>query len=551
MAGPDPVLPAARPTPAVLWLACAVSVLAALSPRDLWNPDETRYGRVAHEMAESGDWLVPRWNGAPYPEKPPLGFWAMAAAGKALGGVSPLAARLPCALLAALAVLATAALARRWFGDPALGDTAALLFATSGLVLWNGPRATLDLPMTAFSLLALLAGTRLVARPTLLAALACGAALGLGVLTKGPHALLVPLAALAGGAFAAGKPRRLLDPRWLVVLATAAAVVAAWLVPALVAGPEEYGRRLLGQLGSRLTGLDEPHDNPVWYLPPLLLAAGLPWTPAWVLGIAVAASRTRPPREDRFGLGACLFGAAVPLLLLSLPATKRDVYLLPLLPGLATLAAYALHRVGPGRRTGIALEAVAASLALVALAAFATPFLAPVLWPGDAHDVVAGPALATAPTAFALGAFGTLAAAAALAAHLRRGDPVAAARGAGVALLAASLVLALAVLPVFDPAKSWRSAAEAARAWPDRPVVMSRFRDAGLVWAMRPRVVEARDGTRAVLGPDAPEALVVFEDDAWRRLAARDPALAASATTVWLRRVGRTVQRMVRTRTGP
>jgi 4-amino-4-deoxy-L-arabinose transferase-like glycosyltransferase len=463
--------------------------------------------------------------------------------------VTPLSARLPGALLAAVAVFATAALARRWFGDPALGDTAALLFATSALVLWNSSRATLDLPMTACSLLALLAGTHLVARPTWTAALACGTALGLGVLAKGPHALLVPAAALVGGCFAAGKPRRLLDPRWLVVLGAAAAVVCAWVVPAVRAGPEAYGDRLLGQIASRWSGDAEPHQNPVWYLPALLLAAGLPWTPLWLLGARAAASRSGVPREDRFGLGASLAGAAAPLLLLSLPASKRDVYLLPLLPALAVLAAYALHRSAAARRTTPALAVVAAALAAVALAAFAAPFLGRAVWPGDAHDVVAGAALATGTTAFSLGAVGTLAAAGAYAAWSRRGDPVSAARGAGVAFLGAWLVLALAVLPVFDPAKSWRSAAEAAAAHPDRPVVASRFRDAGLVWAMRPRRVEGRDGTRAVLGPDAPRTLAVYEDPAWRRLEAKAPDLAATATTVWLRRVGRTVQRMVATGT--
>jgi 4-amino-4-deoxy-L-arabinose transferase-like glycosyltransferase len=146
-------------------------------------------------MERGGDRLVPRWNGAFDAEKPPLVYWLMAASGRLAGEVDPVAARLPCALLAGLSVLLTAALARRWFGEPAIGVTAALLYATSELVLWNSSRAGMDFPMTAFALLATWFATSLVARPSFATATACGASLGLALLAKGPHAFYVPVGA--------------------------------------------------------------------------------------------------------------------------------------------------------------------------------------------------------------------------------------------------------------------------------------------------------------------------------------------------------------------
>jgi hypothetical protein len=74
-----------------------------------------------------------------------------------------------------------------------------------------------------------------------------------------------------------------------------------------------------------------------------------------------------------------------------------------------------------------------------------------------------------------------------------------------------------------------------------------RFGDAGLVWAMRPRRVGREDSTKALFGPGATDGLVVLEDDAWRRIVARRPEVAAAATTVWLRRVSGKLFRMVRT----
>jgi 4-amino-4-deoxy-L-arabinose transferase-like glycosyltransferase len=202
-------MPPAPPVPspasrsrAALWVAVALPLLAACAPRDLWAPDEPRYGLVARAILETGDALVPRIDGQPYAEKPPLVFASMAALGALAGGVTAVVARLACAVFAAVAALTTARLARRWFGDPGLGDTAALLFSTTGLVLWNGSRAGLDLPMTCFALLALEAAARsspAVVRPRAAARPRRQAA------REEPHVFYVPVAALVGRALASGR----------------------------------------------------------------------------------------------------------------------------------------------------------------------------------------------------------------------------------------------------------------------------------------------------------------------------------------------------------
>lgn len=362
-------LPAAAVAPRsrwVLWVAVAVPLLAACAPRDLWAPDEPRYGLVAQGMLDTGDLLVPRINGQPYAEKPPLAFAAMAATGLVTGEVTAVGARLACAAFAALAVFLVARLARRWFRDAATAETAALLFSTTGLVLWNGSRAALDLPMTACGLLALDAGTTLLERRSWPAALGFGAALGAGLLVKGPHVFYVPLAALVGGALASGRGRRLLDPRWLVGLALALGLAAAWLVPAVARAGDalaynddvSFGRRVLGQLSDRVAGDDVPHEHGPLYLFPLLLAFGLPWTPAWLLALPAALRPRRAPEGDRLGLGAAAWGLLVPLLALSLPRSKRELYLVPLLAATAWLGAYGLHRgIGPRGRGAPAASA--------------------------------------------------------------------------------------------------------------------------------------------------------------------------------------------------
>ena len=37
--------------------------------------EEPRWGQVAYEMLQSGDWIVPRQQGEPFPDRPPLNSW--------------------------------------------------------------------------------------------------------------------------------------------------------------------------------------------------------------------------------------------------------------------------------------------------------------------------------------------------------------------------------------------------------------------------------------------------------------------------------------------
>jgi 4-amino-4-deoxy-L-arabinose transferase-like glycosyltransferase len=91
-----------------------------LGGRDLWDPDETRYGVVAREMKETGQWILPHLNGVIYAEKPPLFFWLVNLSVFILGEDSELANRLPAALAGFATILLTFLLGRD-FSIPGLG----------------------------------------------------------------------------------------------------------------------------------------------------------------------------------------------------------------------------------------------------------------------------------------------------------------------------------------------------------------------------------------------------------------------------------------------
>lgn len=60
--------------------------------------DEAWYGSIAREMSRSGDLFHMKWNGIPYYDHPPLGFWLMAGNYK-LFGINEFTTRLPSAIL--------------------------------------------------------------------------------------------------------------------------------------------------------------------------------------------------------------------------------------------------------------------------------------------------------------------------------------------------------------------------------------------------------------------------------------------------------------------
>ena len=107
-ATPGRVAPDLRARWTYLGLSALVAVLwfAMLPLRPLFNPDEGRYAEIPREMLAGGDWVIPHLNGLAYIEKPPLQYWATAAA-LAVFGHGEFAARFytACCALATLSVV--------------------------------------------------------------------------------------------------------------------------------------------------------------------------------------------------------------------------------------------------------------------------------------------------------------------------------------------------------------------------------------------------------------------------------------------------------------
>lgn len=369
---------AARARPRRLSVAAAVAAfagltLAVVALRPLLPIDETRYLSVAWEMRRDGDWLVPHLNGGLYGHKPPLLFWLVNLAWS-LTGLGEVAARLVAPSFMALAIWLTGRLAAEmWPSEEDRGGRAALILATTGMVLAYGTATTFDSMLAAATALGLLALWRLARAPDGQAVALLGAALALGAYGKGPvilvhlapAALLMPLwADPARRPGLRGHVRRL-----ALALALALLLVGLWLGPALVVGGPGYRDEVLWRQSAGRLVQAFAHGRPPWWFLPLLPVFLWPW------GWSAAGLRALAPRAAWSDAGsrlACVQAASA-FLAFSLISGKQMHYLLPEMPALALLLSRGAAEGWRGWRAvaflpalGVAGVALAAGTGLVA-----------------------------------------------------------------------------------------------------------------------------------------------------------------------------------------
>lgn len=283
---------------------------------------------------------------------PPLLFWILAATWW-LAGPHLWASHLVMLLFGLAALVLTFALGRSLFG-PRAGLLAGIFLAVHPLFFYQTGTLSLDVPVAAFSLAALLAAVR--GRWALAAAAACAM-----VLTRESAAVFLP--ALAAASVLLGKERG--RARWagpaLLVLAPVLLLGCWYLFHQQVVGWWLYSDRSRAvKLG--LSDLLWPlpyeiyrrtlrpflRDHGQWALM-LLVAAGLGWE--WLR------RRERPLTREAWVLAGAWAGFLIPIgTIIALMSFYLPRYILPAVPLFCLLAGWSVSRAG---RAGVVLAGLA------------------------------------------------------------------------------------------------------------------------------------------------------------------------------------------------
>ncbi|HTU21523.1 MAG TPA: glycosyltransferase family 39 protein [Gemmataceae bacterium] len=308
----------------------------------LFEPDESRYAEIGREMFQRGEWVVPYLQSEPYLDKPPLLYWLIEAS-YTLFGVHIWAARLVPALAVHACVLLVYLLGRRSVGERAAFWGALALGLAPG---WTGMGRLLlmDSLLTLWTTLSLLCafeavrGDRLHWDWWLLASLACG----LGVLTKGPVALVLLLPPLWLQRRLTGSGCRIGRVGASVFLLVISAVTLPWYVAISLRIPafahdffwEHNVRRFLAPFA---------HEHGIWFYIPVLLGGLLPGTLLLVPFVRFLFS-SDPARAARrtVELSFLLLAGGWCVFFFTLSQCKLPTYIMPAIPPLCLAFGYFL-----------------------------------------------------------------------------------------------------------------------------------------------------------------------------------------------------------------
>jgi|GEM_PF-929103 len=255
---------------------------AWIGPVPLLEPSEARYAEISREMLVSGDWVTPRLNGHKHLHKPPLTYWITAGSMRLLG-VGEWGARLPM-LFSSLGIVAlTWFLGRSVFGSVPALLAAALLSSTTGFLVLSRMLAT-DAYLLLFFTGALACAWLALDGRSGRWIIGFWGFVGLGLLTKGPLGLLLPLVpALATGFFLRRRAawrgdRRPLRWSWHLAGAALAALIAVpWFVAVVRATPAAVPYLLGKAVGPVASARGMHGGSPVFYVF-VLLGGFFPWS---------------------------------------------------------------------------------------------------------------------------------------------------------------------------------------------------------------------------------------------------------------------------------
>ena len=359
---------------------CALVLVSAAAFRGLTGM-EFRTALIVREILQRGPALVPRLDGTPYVDYPPLYFLAAALSSRLFGAISPLSLALPSILAAMGTVTIVSCMTERERPGAGLSAGTALLL-TPLFFIWSS-QGTTDTMLVFFTTLTLAACRRYALSGAGGALALAGLGIAGGMLTKGPIGAAIPLCA-ASVWLLLQKRFRACVSLLLKLGSLFAALAAIWASAIFLMEGWIHLERLMGVQFFDRVGEAGNHPRHYyvwvslgWFAPWSLLA---PWRP-------FRRSRPEPKEFDLF----CAAWFLSTFALLTLASTTHSRYLLPAAPPVAVLAALFMGDLcAPGASSWASVlaawirRACPALLAVAAIFAAAGPLFlpaaSPLLW---------------------------------------------------------------------------------------------------------------------------------------------------------------------------
>lgn len=339
-------------------IICALAWVPGFFTLPPLDRDESRFAQATKQMLETRDFVDIRLGQDVRYEKPAGIYWIQAATTAVFGGGARNAIwtyRLP-SFLGALAAVAAMFWLVRGFAAAESAFFAALILGLSVLLMSEAKIAKTDAVLLATITAAQAVLMRVYLqrhRDRHAVAISTGlvllgwAAVGLGILVKGPVALIVCGTTILALVLLDRDWRWLKHLRPAIGIPLALAIVLPWAIAIGIASHGGFYARALGQdFALKAIGEQEAHGAPPGYFTALTSFTFWPGTLLLLPALVIGWMRRKEP-AIRF----LLVWAATTFLVFELVPTKLPHYVLPAYPALAALCAMSLqYRFGDGKR---------------------------------------------------------------------------------------------------------------------------------------------------------------------------------------------------------
>ena len=316
----------------------AIMAFAGLDNGTIGN-HEAFVGVTAREMLNSGDWIVPEYNGQPRLNKTPLCYWLVAIAGKIGGQISDFVVRLPSAFLAVLSAGAILFFVNKWLGLR-IAALAVVFWSTSLGFIRYSHTGRPEMALCAFVTIAMLSFysgmTAQSRKEQIWYMLVFWIGFSFAMLAKGPAPIL-----LIGPAvffyFAVlrrwksiGKTLPIIGTLLFLIM------ILPWPIMVFLKEPEALNI-WKSEFIDRATGDFSPGGKPIYYYLGVMFVFFIPWVAFLPLSLAAPFFRIWGKKQN-----AMLFlwlWFVVDIIAMSLCSGKRQHYILPAMPATAILTA--------------------------------------------------------------------------------------------------------------------------------------------------------------------------------------------------------------------
>ena len=321
-------------------IICAVLLLFLFAVpginHGLWLPDEPRVAGICSEMARTRDFVVPKLNGQPFLEKPPLYYSAGAIVGTLAGIDRDIPYRIVSLTFGILTLLVTFFFMKRRYGFTP-GLVAAGILATTWEFFHISRWILVDNALVFGVAVAVFTYLELTRKPSVGNSVLLGLGIGISFLAKGAAGPAIIASGIGMDIILRRDWKTIRNTNPFLVILTMTALILPWIGALYGKGGWPFVREIIVVNNiMRFTGAPEGaalgHQHGMFYYLDLFPRAVLPWT---LLFIPAFVSSIRHYRENPY-LGLFLG----PFVLLTIASTKRGIYLTPLLPAVACMVTH-------------------------------------------------------------------------------------------------------------------------------------------------------------------------------------------------------------------